>query len=608
VHLITSAASAEANSLLEDVSLEGHFSVSRRTGSQPTIQSEQRMTTKQPAALFERKSIGHSLSKHDFLVVRQGSARSLLSAFFLLIACSAFAQSNSQPGTTKFDGQSWWNYVKVLADDNMEGRGTGSEGLKRAEAFIVDQLKADGLQPAGTNGYYQPIKLIARRTLENDSSLALFHDGKAEPLSFETDAYFSNRFSQAPKVDAQLVFVGWGLDIPEKEYSDLQGADLKGKVAVLLLGGSPSEIPGPLSAHYNDIKQRWAALKKAGAIGIIAILNPHSMDIPWERLKMLRTQVGMAPADETLDDTAGIKLGVAFNPASADKLFAGSGHTFQEISDFAKARKPLPRFPLKVEIRARVKMDVQHLESSNIVAKLDGNDPKLKQDCIVVSAHIDHLGIGEPINGDRIYNGAMDNGSGSAMLLDFARFFKENRPTFKRSVVLLWITGEEKGLLGSHYFAEYPTVPASSIVANINTDMFLPIIPLQVVTVYGISESDLGEWAAKVAKQHGIEAQDDPNPQRNSFIRSDQYSFIRKGVPAVAMAVGCKLDTPQQKAIDEWLHNRYHAPSDDTQQPVNLETAGKFEGLVWDLLAFTANGEKTPEWKPDSFFKRFGHH
>jgi Zn-dependent M28 family amino/carboxypeptidase len=522
--------------------------------------------------------------------------------------CSAFAQSSNQPGTAKFDGQSWWNYVKVLADDNMEGRDTGSEGLKRAEAFIVDELKADGLQPAGSNGYYQPVKLIARRTIENDSSLALFHDGKSEPLSFEADAYFSNRFSQAPKVDAQLVFVGWGLDIPEKGYSDLQGTDLKGKVAVLLYGGSPSEIPGPLSAHYNDIKQRWAALKKAGAIGIIAILNPHSMDIPWDRIKTLRTQVGMAPADETLNDTAGIKLGVTFNPASADKLFAGSGHTFQEISDFAKARKPLPRFPLKVEIRARVKMDVQHLESSNIVAKLDGNDPKLKQDCIVVSAHIDHLGIGEPINGDRIYNGAMDNGSGSAMLLDFARSFKESRPMYKRSVILLWVTGEEKGLLGSRYFAEYPTVPASSIVANINTDMFLPIIPLQVVTVYGISESDLGEWAAKMVKQHGVEAQDDPKPQRNAFIRSDQYSFIRKGVPAVAMAVGCKLDTPQQKAIDEWLHNRYHAPSDDTQQPVSLETAGKFEGLVWDLLSFTANSEKTPEWKPESFFKRFVQH
>jgi Zn-dependent M28 family amino/carboxypeptidase len=549
-----------------------------------------------------------SLNRRAFLVSPRRPVRFVRPIFFLLIISSAFAQTSSQPGTPTFDGQSWWNYVKVLADDNMEGRDTGSEGLKRAEAYIVEQLKADGLQPAGTNGYYQPVKLIARRTLESDSSLALLHDGKLEPLSFERDAYFFNRISQAPEVDAPLVFLGWGLDIPEKGYSDLQGVDVKGKVVVLLSGGSPSEIPGPLSAHYNAIRQRWSALKKAGAIGIIFIPNPHSMDIPWERLKVLRTQIGMAPADETLDDANGMNLGVTFNPASADKLFAGSGHTFQEISDLAKARKPLPRFPLKVEIRARTKMEVQALESSNIVAKIEGNDPKLKQDCIVVSAHIDHLGTGEPINGDRTYNGAMDNGSGSAMLLDFASSFKENRPTFKRSVILLWITGEEKGLLGSRYFAEYPTVPASSIVANINTDMFLPIIPLQAVTVYGINESDLGEWAAKMAKQHGIEAQDDPKPQRNSFIRSDQYNFIRRGVPAVAMGVGCKLDTPQQKVIDEWLHNRYHAPSDDTQQPVNLETAGKFEGLVWDLLAFTANSEKTPKWKPDSFFKRFAQH
>jgi Zn-dependent M28 family amino/carboxypeptidase len=528
--------------------------------------------------------------------------------FFLLIASFAFAQSNSQPGAAKFDGQSWWNYVKVLADDNMEGRNTGSEGLKRAETYVVEQVKADGLQPAGSDGYYQPIRFISRRVLESDSSLALSHEGKFEPLSFETDAYFSNRFSQAPKVNAPLVFVGWGLEIPEEGYSDLQGLDLKGKVAVLLFGGSPSEIAGPLSAHYNSIRERSSALKKAGAIGMIFIPNPHSMDIPWDRLKVLRTQVGVALTDETLDDTTGMKLGVAFNPASAEKLFAGSGHTFQEISDLAKARKPLPRFPLKVEIRTRAKMDVQALESSNIVAKLEGSDPKLKEGCIVMSAHIDHLGIGEPINGDRIYNGAMDNGSGSALLLDFARCFKENHATFKRSIILLWVTGEEKGLLGSRYFAEYPTVPGRSILANINTDCFLPIIPLQSVTIYGIGESDLGEWAAQIAKQHGTEPQGDPTPQRNSFIRSDQYSFIRKGVPAVAMDVGYKLDTPQQKVIDEWRRDRYHAPSDDLGQPVNLETAAKFEGLVWDLLAFTADNEKVPEWKPESFFKRFARH
>jgi Zn-dependent M28 family amino/carboxypeptidase len=253
-------------------------------------------------------------------------------------------------------------------------------------------------------------------------------------------------------------------------------------------------------------------------------------------------------------------------------------------------------------------MDVQRLESSNVIAKLEGSDPKLKDDYVVMSAHIDHLGIGEPINGDRIYNGAIDNGSGSALLLDFARFFKENHSSFKRSIILLWVTGEEKGLLGSRYFAEYPTVPGRSMVANINTDMLIAIIPLQLLTIYGFGESDLGKWAGEIAKQHGIEPQEDPRPQRNSFIRSDQYSFIRKGVPAVQMDVGYKLDTPQQKEIDQWLHTRYHAPSDDPQQPVNFKTVGRFEGLVWDLLAFTADNEKIPEWKSDSFFKRFARH
>src|SRR5262245_36466880 len=199
----------------------------------------------------------------------------------------------------------------------MEGRDTGSEGLKRAEAYIVQELKADGLQPAGTDGYYQPVKLIARRTLENDSSLALLHDGKSDPLSFERDAYFANRIPQAPKVEAPLVFVGWGVDIPERGYSDLQGLDLRGKVAVFLSGGSPSEIPGPLSAHYNAIRQRWTALKNAGAIGIISIFNPHSMDIPWERLKVLRTQVGMAPADRSEERRVGKECGYRWEKSDA---------------------------------------------------------------------------------------------------------------------------------------------------------------------------------------------------------------------------------------------------------------------------------------------------
>src|SRR5262245_43201125 len=166
---------------------------------------------------LKTSSFSDSLNRRAFLVIPRRAVRLLRPIFFFLIASSAFAQTSSQPGTWTFNGQSWWNYVKVLADDNMEGRDTGSEGLKRAEAYIVEQLKVDGLQAAGTDGYYQPVKLIARRTLENESSLALFHDGKSEPLSFERDAYFVNRISQAPEVDAPLVFLGWGLDIPEKD-------------------------------------------------------------------------------------------------------------------------------------------------------------------------------------------------------------------------------------------------------------------------------------------------------------------------------------------------------------------------------------------------------
>src|SRR4030095_8910994 len=235
------------------------------------------MRTKPPTAPSGGESISRSLCRRACFLMPRGSKPFPRSFFFLLITASAFAQSNTQSVTPKFDGQSWWNYVKVLADDNMEGRNTGSEGLKRAEAYIVKQLQADGLQPAGTDGYYQPVKLIARRVLENESSLALFHDGKSEPLSFETDAYLANLISQAPKIAAPLVFVGWGLDIPEKGYNDLQGLDLKGKVAVFL-NRFPAEIPGPLGSHYSSLKERWSALKKAGAIGIISISNPHSMD------------------------------------------------------------------------------------------------------------------------------------------------------------------------------------------------------------------------------------------------------------------------------------------------------------------------------------------
>lgn len=527
--------------------------------------------------------------------------RVMLLAMSLILASSVAAQPPKE-----FDGKSWWQHVKVLADDKMEGRDTGSPGLRKAQEYIIEQLKRDGLQPAGSKGYWQPVKFVARRVVEKESSAVLIHDGKPESLSLGEDTYFNTRVNLAPDVQAPLVFVGYGLQIPDKNYDDLAGLDLKGKVVVLLVG-SPAEIPTALASHAQTAKERWRPLHDAGAVGIITIANPASMDIPWSRISLNRNHVQMDLAYPEFDDTKGEKLALTFNPAQAEKLFAGSGHTFQEVAELGKDRKPLPHFPLAVAIKTHAKLEIEPVESANIVAKLPGSDPKVKGEYVVLSAHTDHVGIGEPVNGDRIYNGAMDDGSGSAVLLDIAARMKSQPEKIRRSILFLFVTAEEKGLLGSKYFASHPTVDRKAIVADINVDMFLPIVPLKVLRVQGLAESDLGDEAREVAAADGVRVQPDPEPLRNLFVRSDQYSFIRQGIPSIIMDVGFDPGTPQQKVFKDWLTHRYHAPSDDLDQPVDLEAAGTYEQIVHGLLISVANADARPQWKPDSFFRRFAH-
>lgn len=517
----------------------------------------------------------------------------------IILLVPAFAQESQ----SSFDGKSWWGHIKVLAADNMEGRDTGSPGLKRAEAYAVDQLKAAGLQPAGVKGYYQPVKFESRHLVEKESSAALVRDGKVEPLALGEDAIFSTRVDLAPKIDAPLVFVGYGLSIPEKDFDDLAGLDLKGKVAVLITG-SPLQIPSALAAHHQTAGERWKAFHEAGAVGIISIPNPASMDVPWPRISLNRLHPSMELAGAEFNETEGENLALVFNPAHSDKLFAGSGHSFQELAELAKTRQPLPRFPLKVSIQAQARVRKRTVESANLVARLPGNDAQLKNEYVVLSAHIDHVGIGEPVNGDRIYNGAMDNASGVAVLLDVAASLKRHPENLKRSLLFVFVTGEEKGLLGSKYFAAHPTVDRKSMVADINIDMFRPLVPLKLLTVLGMAESDLGDAARQVAESEGVSVQPDPQPLRNVFVRSDQYSFIRQGIPALALDIA--PTTPEEKQIyQDWLTYRYHAPSDDLDQPVDLAAAGKYEDIIRKLMIKVANDADRPQWKADSFFRRY---
>jgi len=518
----------------------------------------------------------------------------------LLFVISAAAQT-----TSHFDGQTWWDHIKVLADDKLEGRDTGSPGERAAQAYAIEQLKNAGAAPAGTDGFYQPVKFVSRQIVEKDCSFTLVRDGQREPLTLGEDAIIGTRVMPARKVEAPLVFVGYGLQVPEKNYDDFAGLDIRGKI-VVIFSGSPSEIPGALAAHYQTAAQRWKVLRAAGAIGTISLINPASMDIPWSRIALNRAHPTMDLDYPEFHETEGAKFTATVNPASAEKLFAGSAHTFAEIAALGKDRKPLPHFPLAVSLEARTKVEVTRVRSANLVAKIPGTDPALKDEYVVLSAHLDHVGIGEPVNGDRIYNGAMDNGSGSALVLDMAASFKKKPEKLRRSILLVLVTGEEKGLLGSKYFSAHPTVPPKSIVADVNTDMFLPIVPLKLLTVLGLNESDLGDQVREVAESLGVQVQPDPEPLRNLFVRSDQYNFIRHGVPSVAMSVAPDPESPEQKKLfKDWLTYRYHAPSDDVNQPVDLAAAAKYEEIVRALLISVANDEKRPQWKPDSFFRRY---
>ena len=502
------------------------------------------------------------------------------------------------------DGRRWWSHIRYLAGDELEGRLTGSEGYHKAAIYVAGEFERSGLKPAGVSGYFQPVKFQSREIVEEGSSLALVRNGAEEALHLGEDATISMSVDPADSVEAPLVFVGYGLTVPEMKFDDLAGLDLRGKIAVYVSGG-PSSIPGALSSHYQSAEERGKVLARAGVAGTCRVMNPRGMDVPWARSALARFQPAMSLEDPELSSSFGQKLSVTINPEHLDKWLAGSGHSAEEILALAKERKPLPHFALGVALQAKAQVHRANVESSNVVAILPGSDPKLKDEYVVLSAHLDHLGVGRPINGDSIYNGAMDDASGVATLLDIAEQLHAGQPKLRRSVLFVVVTAEEKGLLGSKYFAAHPTVGRRQIVADLNVDMFLPLFPLHILTVYGLDESDLSKQVHAVAGPLGIRIQADLEPERNIFIRSDQYSFIRQGVPSLCFKVGYEKGSPEEAIARQWLKERYHAPSDDLHQPVDLKAASDFNRVILTLAEAVANQNERPEWNRGSFFRRF---
>ena len=527
----------------------------------------------------------------------------------LAMAISGGAATVRKKTNWKAAGERWWAHIEYLASVAMQGRGTETDAYQKAADYVAAQFKKEGLAPAGTDGYFQKVDFDVRELERGKSSVALVRGGKAEPLDLAEDVRVGVGGDPAD-VDAPAVFVGYGFAVPELKYNDFAGLNLRGKVAVFLTGG-PKGMPHALEAHSQSAEERWKALKAAGAIGVVAIPNPRTMEIPWTRPGEQKPvpRPTFLLADPALREQPGMRLSLYANPAHAERFFAGSGHSFEEILDDAAANRPLPHFPLAVRIRAHVAYKRWRASSPNVAGVLRGSDPTLRNEYVVISAHLDHLGIGTPVNGDAIYNGAMDDASGIASVIEIARSFRVDRLRPKRSILFLAVTAEEQGELGSVYFAHHPTVPVHQIVADINMDMYLPLFPLKYLEVQGLEESTLGDDIRAVCKANGVIVQADKVPSANRFIRSDQYSFVKMGVPALAFKFGWTFGSPQEKIFNNWIHTRYHAPSDDLRQkPVDKAAAARFDRILELLALRVANKKARPTWEPTSFFRRFAAH
>jgi len=516
------------------------------------------------------------------------------------------------------EGKRWWGHIEFLASDDLAGRDVGSPGFEKAAAYVEGQFKDIGLKPGGGAGYRQPVKLESRVLVPDQTKMSIVRNGQEEPLVPREDATLSARGELDGSVDIPMEFVGYGLSIHEANWDDLAGVDLHGKIAVYVNAMAPANVSDNVKSHVNSAGERWAVLKKAGAIGVATLPNPRppAGTTPPDAAAgagrgagrgggVPNPQPTVVLADRDLQDQAGQVVSMSVTRAGAAKLLAGSGHTVDELDQLVADKKPLPRFPLNGTLRAHAAVQRTPVDSENVVGIYEGSDPRLKSEYVVMSAHLDHVGVGRPINGDSIYNGAMDDASGVASVIEIARLLKASTTKPKRSIVFVAVTAEEKGELGSKYFAAHPTIPFDTIVAAVNLDMFLPLYPLKVIEVQGLVESSLGETVRLAAKDQGVDVQTDREPEQNRFIRSDQYSFIKRGVPSLAFKFGYEFGSPDEKTRRAWVRDVYHKPNDDLKQPVDADAAAKFDRVILDLLQRVADDPARPTWKDDSFFKRF---
>ncbi|WP_176473051.1 M28 family metallopeptidase [Sphingomonas lenta] len=554
-----------------------------------------------------------------------------VSAFALLLSSTAFAHDHAhqtaQPPATPAapqpseaeanaaanavlppDQAAMKAHILFLASDQLKGREAGTPEYDVAAQYVASQFYAAGLRPAGDAGsYLQRVPLVSYKAAEKGTMSFQRRGGQAVPLVFGEDFVTGADPERAvTDITAPVVFVGYGIDAPEFGRNDYRGVDVKGKV-VAFLDGAPAGIPSEPRAHLSRTGKMEAASKR-GAIGAITLQTPESAKVrSIARLAESWDGVRMTWADGQgvgHSEAPGVTSLGTLGPAGAAKLFEGASTPWATIA--ARSADPKARFKafqLPATATVRLKTTIAPATSYNVAGLLPGSDPKLKDEVVVLTAHLDHVGVGRAdASGDTIYNGAMDNAVGIASLIEEAKRFKASGKPPRRSIMFLAVTAEEKGLVGADYFATNPTVPKANMVANVNLDMPIITYKFQDVVAFGADRSSLGPIVRRAAANIGVGAADDPLPEQSFFVRSDHYRFVQQGVPSVFLWPG--PGGPGKEAWSTFLATNYHRPSDEVVQtaPIDWESGARFIEVNYQIAREIADADQRPVWNKGDFF------
>lgn len=537
--------------------------------------------------------------------------KSLLIILSLVSGYASLVQAQA-PAEVAADASRIKAHLAFLADDLLEGRDTGSRGHEIAALYIASQFAQLGLTPAGDNGsYMQRVPLRQSNLVQASPKLMLDGPEGQISLSYPKD-YITSGSAAHPQAHLQgeMVFAGYGIVAPELGHDDYAGLDVKGKV-VVVLSGKPESFPSEEGAHFASGSEKNRHAIAHGAIGMITISTPLAEKVrPYQTLLNYLHTPRMRWLDkdgnpheafpELLNDAY-------FSQDAAAKLFADAPMSLKDIyAQLEKGNTP-KGFVLKTRIDFSKQSQHETISSPNVAAILEGSDPRLKNEYVVFSAHSDHIGIAKTVMQDKINNGAMDNASGTAVLLETARLFAGLSERPKRSILFVAVTGEEKGLLGADYFAHHPTVPVAAMVANVNLDMPILTYEFADVIAFGANHSSLQDSVSEAAKAAGLSLSPDPWPEQALFTRSDHYMFVKQGIPSVFLVPGLKSMDPKvdgAKQFGEFLQKHYHKPSDELNDSFNWQAATRFAQVNYQIGLSLANADKRPRWNDGDFFGR----